>query len=225
MAIHGAMAAAALGLTNACRVEELDALHGSALDAGGAGAVETGPADATTNTASDGASEASAQACMSAGIPVLAWTFDTTDDSWILSSQDAEVTMSWSGAMGNPTPGGLEVDFTGPSPDASVPGATIWVHAEIPATDLTGRNVSAWVWLGSGSSPQFLSFAQTQTAYAWADNGELRLPQGAWTCVSLPISSPVDVDPPYDPTHVIRIGFEMIATVPFQLYIDSVRVE
>lgn len=246
--LRAAMAAAALELAAACKVEQLDALNGPAEDADGADAsktgladaptengpardadradaTENGPADAPTDTTSDGSGEASVQACMGAGTPVLSWTFDTTEDSWVLSSEGADVTTSWSGATGDPTPGALEVNFTGLSPDAGGPGATTWVHAEIPTTNLTGRTVSAWVRLNSGPSPQFLSFVQTETAYAWADNGELRLPLGSWTCVSLPISSPVDAYSQYDPTQVVRIGFEMIATAPFQLLIDTVRVQ
>jgi hypothetical protein len=220
--LRAALAAAALGLAGACQVEQLDALNGPAQDADVA---DAGHAVAPGDTTSDGSSGASGQACMATGTPVLAWTFDTTDDSWILSSEGADVTTSWSGATGDPTPGALAVDFAGLSPDAGGPGATIWVHAEIPASDLTGRTVSARIWLNGGQSPQFLSFAQTQTAYAWADNGEVRLPLGSWTCVVLPISSPVDAYPQYDPTQVVRIGFEMIATAPFQLFVDSVRVQ
>src|SRR5208282_4640734 len=117
--------------------------------------------------------------CTTAIAPVVSSTFDTTDDSWILSSSstDTQVTMSWYGGSGDPAPGSLAVDFTGTASDSSGP-AVIWVHEEMTAIDLTGRTVSAWVWLDSGPSPQFLSFVQTETAYAWGDYGEMLLTPG-----------------------------------------------
>jgi len=42
--------------------------------------------------------------------------------------------------------------------------------------------------------------------------------------VSLPISTPSFNQADYDPTDVIRIGFEMLATLPFRLDLDTVVV-
>jgi hypothetical protein len=84
--------------------------------------------------------------------------------------------------------------------------------------------MSAWVKLTSGPSPQLKVFAQTGSQYAWSDNGTIFLSAGVWTCVSLPFSSPSYQQATYDPTQVIRIGFEMLATSSFQLYVDTVSI-
>jgi hypothetical protein len=108
------------------------------------------------------------------------------------------------------------------SADASLTGT--WAHIALPsASDLSNRIVSAWLWLDSGPSPHVKVFAQTGTMYKWADNGTLFLVPNQWTCVSLPVSTPVYSQPNYDPTKVVAIGFEMLGTAPFRVLVDSVR--
>jgi hypothetical protein len=42
--------------------------------------------------------------------------------------------------------------------------------------------------------------------------------------VSLPISVASYTEPNYDPTNVIDIGFELLGTAPFEVYVDTVRI-
>ncbi|MCL2449198.1 MAG: hypothetical protein FWD17_09645, partial [Polyangiaceae bacterium] len=67
-------------------------------------------------------------------------------------------------------------------------------------------------------------FAQTGPQYIWADNGINVLSPHTWTCVSLPLASPSYDQANFDPTNVIRIGFEMLAAAPFKIAFDTVVV-
>jgi hypothetical protein len=238
--------AASLGgvaaLLVACSLEQIDAISAPPSDGGDATPEEEGiqvEASAETGGTFDGApladvgptgieggvdgAAASSAACSGSIAPVQAWTFDTSIEGWILS-EDTGVgaQLAWTSSTGYPTAGALEVDFT-PPPADSGDGNVMWIHEEMTAGDLTGRTVSAWVWLDSGPSPEFMVFDQTQTDYAWADNGVLTLPSKTWTCVTIPISTPAFSQPMYDTTHVIRIGFQMQGTAPFRMYVDTVR--
>ena len=252
--LGAAMAAGVMGMGAACDPIPLDALTapGPLTDAATAAmpgdetdAVADATTDGVTDASTDGpealvsdapsesaavgeslpSDEASTQACTATQPPLVAWNFDSSVDGWILSSSSSPaVTMSWSGSTGYPSPGALEVDLAEGASDAAGP-TVAWVNVDMTALDLAGRTVAAWVWLDSGPSPLLLSFVQTQTSYAWADNGELQLAPGTWTCVSLQVSSPATMQSQYDPTQIFRIGFEVIATAPFRLFIDSVRAE
>jgi hypothetical protein len=195
----------------------------------GADADDAALSDVHTDTPLDGANESSSTtACTAGGAAVVGWTFDTNADvtKWMLAfDPGAQVTMSWSGLMGNPSPGALEVNLAAVAPDAG--GLHVWVHGNVvPAANLTGRTVSALVWLESGPSPEFYSFVQTTVGgYSWGDNGKVELTPGVWNCVTIPVSSPATRLLGYDPAQVIRIGYMMVATTPFRLLIDSVRAQ
>ena len=221
--IRAAIAAGILGSVGACELQQLDAVTAPRPDAGGDESPGTALSGGPTDAASDAPVDASNTAC-SALAPVIEWTFDTSNDGWMItSSQDARATTSWTGAIGNPAPGALELDVGDAAPDANGL-SVVWVYKEISAVDLTGGTVSAWVLLDRGPSPQLLSFVQTAPAEAWGDNGEIQIPQGIWTCLSIAVSSPVTTQGQYEPAQVIKIGFEMIGA-PFRLLIDSVRAE
>lgn len=228
----GPVIAAAVALfVMACNLEQIDAVSpplgsGDAATVKDAATPEDGAANGQGESPADGAAEApssTASACTNDAAPAQEWTFDTGIEGWILSNNTGVVaSLTWSGTVGDPTPGALEVDFTPAPPDAGA-GSGVWIHEEMTAGDLTGKTISAWVWLDSGPSPQFYTFVQSQDEYAWADNFAGPLPTHEWICVSLAVSTPSFSQPAYDPTHVIRIGFEMIGTAPFRIYVDTVR--
>jgi hypothetical protein len=184
-------------------------------------------ADASKDAATD-VSTPSSPACGKATAPVMQWTFDTAIESWISTpSKGATAPLTWTGSTGDPTDGALQVVYTPPSESVADSGTQdgVWLDVDINPSDLSKRTVSAEVWLDEGPSPQFRTFVQSETDYAWADNGLVVLPLRTWTCVSLPVSTPDFSQPEYDPTQVIRIGFEMLTNVPLRIYIDTVRVE
>ena len=113
-------------------------------------------ADVSVEAASDAISDessydgASSLACSSGATPVQEWTFDTTIDGWIIGvNTGVNASLTWTGSTGYPTPGALQVDFT-PGPLDSGVNSAVWIHIEVPPSDLTGRTLSAWVWLDSG---------------------------------------------------------------------------
>ncbi len=245
----GAVLALAVA-TAACELAQLDAVGPPASDrdsmVDGSSAERSSPSDGMEKTdavsdgsrnldarAGDGAPEDAASdaptpsspACENATDPAMQWTFDTTIESWISTpSADASAPLTWTGSTGDPTQGALEIVYTPPSPADSGTKNGVWLDIDIDASDLSNRAVSAQVWLDEGSL-QLLTFVQTQTDYAWGDNGTTSLPTRMWTCVSLPVSTPNFSQPNYDPTHVIRIGLEMLSDAPFRVYVDTVSVE
>jgi hypothetical protein len=175
-----------------------------------------------TSDASLGVDATPSSACSVSSTPLQSWTFDSTTQSWG-SYTDTGVTanLTWTGALGDPSPGALSFVVT--PGDGSSQGA--WIRYAGSLGDLTGRTVAAWVFLDNGASPHLKVFAQTGSSYAWGDGGTLSLPTGQWTCVSLTLSSPAYNQPGYDPSNVISIGFETLAVDSFELYVDSVRID
>jgi hypothetical protein len=176
-------------------------------------------ADAFDALAAD-ASETSV-ACATAGASaVKQWTFDATTEGWAVLDGTG-TTVTWVNA--GPTPGALEVDGLPVIGDAASSQSHIGVD-ELPGVDLSGRTLSALLWLDSGTSPTIKLFVQTGPLYTWADGGSIVLPLRTWTCASLNVSAPsyTSQNGVYDPTDVVRIGFELDETAPYRLYIDSV---
>ncbi len=246
------LAVAALLLT-ACGWDELDALA-PALASGETGSTDAaaegngggessdgrkdaqsqddGGLDATTvedTGAPDGASPADADMssvpCNSGLTPVQEWAFDSDTEGWILSMNSGVLGgVSWNDNVGDPSLGALQVEITSALSDG---GAANGAWAEYQATalgNLTGRTISAWLWLDSGPSPNIKLFVQTGSQYTWADNGTVQLASHGWTCISMAVSSPSYTNGPnYDPTSVVRIGFEMVGSSPFRVFVDTVR--
>lgn len=127
--------------------------------------------------------------CGSTSSPVTKqWTFDATTEGWKVED-GAGMTIQVNNNVGWPTSGALEVDSTVNSSDAASNQAYIGFD-ESPAADLSGRTVSAWLWLDSGTSPNLKLFVQTGNIYTWADGGSFVLAAHTWRCVSLDVSSP-----------------------------------
>jgi hypothetical protein len=182
----------------------------------------TGAADVSDSA--PGETSASAAACATANAAaVTQWTFDTTIEGWTLLDGSVGATLAWADA-GDPSPGALEVDGTATEVDAATTTPAYVVLNESPSVDLSGRTVSAWLWLDSGSSPSIKLFVQTGSLYVWADGGSVALVPRMWTCISLNVSVPAysSQDGVYDPTSVVRIGFELDQSAPYRLYVDSV---
>jgi hypothetical protein len=213
-----------------CEWTELDAIAPGVSQARDASSSED-VADASTEArAATDASKAprpdaaSSVACTRADATVYQWTFDSSVQAWALVL-DTGVTgsLAWTDNTGMPSPGALKVEITPKEEDG---GATNggWLQYPHAFGDLSGRTVSAWVWLDRDESSNLKVFAQTGSQYVWSDNGTVSLVPRAWTCVSLPISNPSYTQPNYDPTDVINIGFELLGTAPFHVYVDSVSI-
>jgi hypothetical protein len=241
MSARWASAGAALGalVTVACSWDHLDVLtaRGNAIDAS-RGDDALAPADASAQASPPDAALPSADALPSGdasggaapppgacanGPAAMQWSFDANVDGWTLAiDTNVQAQLAWIGGVGYPAAGALRVDVAPRASDAGgLSGA--WLRYEMGGTDLTGRTVSAWVWLESGASPHLKTFVQTGTQYAWADDGTVLLSPHVWTCVSLPVSAPSYNQPSYNPGNVVRIGFEVLGQSPFVLFVDTVR--
>ncbi|MDP8999505.1 MAG: hypothetical protein M3O46_05280 [Myxococcota bacterium] len=161
--------------------------------------------------------------CMGSQTPVRQWTFDSNAQGWLLSmNAGVQGSLTWTGTIGMPAPGALQIDV---NPGRASLGA--WArYVAMPVGDLSGRTISAWLWLESGPTPRVKLYVQTGTQYTWADNGTISLALRAWTCVSVAVSAPSYTNGPnYDPTNVVRLGFELLSNSasPFRIYVDTVR--
>jgi hypothetical protein len=227
----GALAAAAGG----CAWDHLDAVTALPGIPPAAEASEAGPdanaaaADAGSGDDTGDAVEAMANAdagtpCAPSVAPIEQWTFDSTLEGWTDTfDTGVQASLVWTGSTGQPAPGAIDFNVTpGPSDAGKASGA--WIRYDMPLGDLAGRTVAAWVWLAGGPSPHLKVFAQTGSQYVWADNGTVDLAPRTWTCVSLPVSSPSYDQASFDPTDVVRIGFETLSTEPFELVVDGVIV-
>lgn len=219
-------------LLGACAWTSLDALAPTPGTVGSqAPPLDAAPetADAVASTDASGATDVatstapSTAPCTANVTAAREWDFDSTAEAWSLETDTGvQATLVWSGATGDPNAGALQVDVTPASSDASaLTGA--WVRFAMSATDLTNRTISAWVWLDSGESPHLKTFVQTGTQYKWADYGTVFVTAHQWTCLTLPVSTPAYNQPDYDPTHAVSLGFEMLGSEPFRVFVDTVR--
>jgi hypothetical protein len=238
----GALRRVALSLATAlelsgCGWTELEAVAQGAPDARASDAkamdARAHPQDATDAPVeqSDAANEdalpdidASAP-CIHDGAPIYAWTFDSSVESWALSlDTGVKATSAWTGSTGYPTLGAVDIQIT-PQPNDAGDTNGGWIQYAQAFGDLSGRTVSAWVWLESGKSPDLQFFAKTGSQYVWGDNGTVHLHPQTWTCISLPISAPYYTQPGYDPTDVVTIGFLFLGTDSFTVYVDTVTID
>lgn len=166
----------------------------------------------------------SSAACNPDDVTLYAWTFDSTLEIWTMSL-DTGVTASfvWTGSAGYPALGAASVQISPLADDAGTPNGG-WIEYPHSFGDLTGRTVSAWVWLESGTSPYLQVFAKTGAQYVWGDNGTVQLRPKVWTCVSLPVSTPYYNQPGYDPSDVVTIGYLFLGSTPFTVYLDTVNI-
>jgi hypothetical protein len=194
---------------------------GGAAGTGAGGAGTTGSAGQGGNVAP---SDASADAvtppndasgppasCSQAGSPTMAWSFDASVQGWELSGAG---TFVWNGTVGSPSLGALEVDWSN--------GPAIQVRLVQALGNLSGRIVTARVWLDTGGSVSARIFVQTGTKSVWADSGYVTLNQGQWNCLALDIDNPVFSRQQYDPTNVQVLGVDMQASGTSRVYIDSI---
>jgi hypothetical protein len=230
-ALVAALLASLSPWTIGCDWTSLDAL-GMAIEAEDAGATDATDLDASRATNARDSSFMDAGPDQDTSIPtpcgpekvVQEWTFDVSVEGWTISAEtNVDAGLTWTSAMGNPSPGALEVSVTPRKSDAGVTSGA-WPQYDVTLGDLSNRTISAWVWLESGPSPELKLFVQTGTQFVWADNGTVRPSPEAWTCVSLPVSSPSYNQEDYDPTDVVRLGFQLFGAEPFRVYIDTVRI-
>jgi hypothetical protein len=88
--------------------------------------------------------------------------------------------------------------------------------------DLSGRILTAEVWLDSGAGATVKLFVQTGTHLSWADGGVVTPTVGQWTCLALDVNNPVFSKAQYDPTAVNIVGFELLCSSTCRIYLDQV---
>ncbi|HMF43065.1 MAG TPA: hypothetical protein VKQ32_20470 [Polyangia bacterium] len=184
---------------------------GSALGTGGGtgGALGTGGVTGTGG-ASSGGDAAPNTTCSQAGTATQFWSFDTDAQGWELSGPGS---MVWTGAVGDPVVGALQVDWGG--------GSSTHPRLVQALGDLRGRIITAEVWVDAGTNVTAKLFVQTGTKQVWADGGVVTPTPGQWTCLALDVDNPAFSHQQYDPTSVAIVGLELDGTGATRIYFDT----
>ena len=149
--------------------------------------------------------------CGPTGALTETWSFDADVEGWDLADGTS---LTWTGAVGDPAPGALQANWTGAAP----------VHPRRVQAfgDLRGHVVRALVWVDPGEAVGVKVFVQTGVRYWWADGGQVMVPSGQWSCVTLDVDNPAFGRTQYDPTDVKVLGVELQTTSSGHAYIDQV---
>jgi len=184
---------------------------GSASGSGGrgAGGAAVGAMDAAGDQAL-GAADAPPPntTCGQAGTPTQLWSFDTDVQGWELSGPG---TMVWTGAVGDPAPGAIEVDWSGTTHPRLVQALGY----------LRGRIITTEVWVDAGVTVTAKLFVQTGTKWVWADGGIVTPIGGQWNCLALDVDNPAFSKNQYDPSSVSVIGLELGDNGTNRVYFDQ----
>jgi hypothetical protein len=146
--------------------------------------------------------------CSQAGTPTQLWSFDTDVQGWELSGPG---TMVWTGAVGDPGLGAIQVDWTGTTHPRLVQALG----------DLRGHIITAEVWVDSGTNVLTKLFVQSGTKLVWADGGVVTPTPGQWTCLALDIDNPAFSKNMFDPTNVSVVGLELGDNGGGRVYFDT----
>src|SRR5262249_13401961 len=147
--------------------------------------------------------------CSQAGTPTQVWSFDTSVQGWELSGSGS---MVWTGAVGDPSPGAVEVDWS---------GSTTHPRLVQSLGNLSGRILTIEFWADPGPSAPTKLSVQTGTKLAWADGGAVTPTPGQWTCLALDMANPAFSKPQFDPTNVAIVGLELDGGGTSRVYFDE----
>jgi len=185
---------------------------------GGGGAGGTGSGGTNTggmqNTGGNGSDDEIT--CLGDPSPRRVWSFDADLEGWTrVNNGNKTATLTWSESVGKPVAGALRYDAT------SGNGLIGDMVNSLPTVvDLSGRTLSAWVRLQSGSA-QVNFMAATALANP-AIGPKVTLSANTWTCVSFDPDNPTSVPSGYDASRVRYIGLQSTGSAPFQIYVDQV---
>lgn len=193
---------------------------GGGVGTGGAatGASSTGASSTTTGAGATSASGGATtggfanDACSGAGTETVVLTYASDLEGFVILSGNATVTHS--STFGSPDPGAMEVM-------TSSNRAIILAHDESPAVDMTGRTLSANVFIQSGSTVQVWLYVQTGSNSAWTDSQYLSLASGVWNCITMDMSNPDNPHPEFDPADVRAWGIRITSNGGFEVYVDQ----
>ena len=146
------------------------------------------------------------------------WSFATDLEGWtVFNNTNANGTIRWLGATGNPDPGTIQFDATSGN---GLIGDILLSLAN--AVNLNGRRLSAWVMLTTNQSVT-INFIAASTLTSTGFGPALRLTPGTWTCVSFDPAMPASADAGYDASQIRWIGLQSSGAAPFRIYVDQVE--
>ncbi|HEU5073173.1 MAG TPA: hypothetical protein VFU02_03355 [Polyangiaceae bacterium] len=199
---------------------------GATVGSGGSG---TGGATSTssggaTSTSSGGATSTSAggtattgttgggDACAPAGTQDYIASFAMDLEGFGVTGSNGP-SLTWTGLVGNPELGALELNASG--------GGVMQVRNTTPPGDLSGRVMSANVYVESEAPVEIMLYVRTGATGKWADGGAIAPPVGVWTCLTLDLDDPVTQSVGHDPTDVRVAGVDIQGSGDYRVYIDQ----
>jgi len=83
------------------------------------------------------------------------------------------------------------------------------VQRQSPDLDLSGRVLSAYVYLDTTTAVEAEIFLQTGNTLVWASSGRVSVPPKTWTCLSVDVDNPPTITNGYDTADVRYFGVQI----------------
>ncbi len=185
---------------------------GGATSTGAGGATSTGAGGATSTDGTTSSTTGGGDACTPGGTQVYLASFATDLEGFSVTGSGGPA-LTWNGSVGNPELGAMELDASG--------GGAMQVRSQTVPGDLTGRVMSANVYVEGASSVDIMLYAQSGEQAKWADGGTITAAPGQWYCLALDLDNPVTASGLFDPADVRVVGIDVQRSGAFSVYIDQ----
>jgi len=184
---------------------------GATTGTGGGATTGTGGGTSTTGSATTSATTGGG-ACAPAGTADYLGSFDADLEGFVVSGSGGP-TLTWTGAVGDPDLGAMELNASS--------GGAMQVRNVTPPGDLSGRIMSANVYVAAGTAVDIILYVQSGSPAKWADGGTVTATVGQWYCLTLDLDNPVTTSASFDPTDVRVVGLDIQGSGDVQVYIDQ----
>ncbi|HEY6729322.1 MAG TPA: hypothetical protein VI197_35170 [Polyangiaceae bacterium] len=185
---------------------------GGMTSTGAGGATSTGAGGATSTDGTTSSTTGGGDACTPGGTQVYLASFATDLEGFSVTGSGGPA-LTWNGSVGNPELGAMELDASG--------GGAMQVRSQTVPGDLTGRVMSANVYVEGASSVDIMLYAQSGEQAKWADGGTITAAPGQWYCLALDLDNPVTASGLFDPADVRVVGIDVQRSGAFSVYIDQ----
>jgi hypothetical protein len=149
--------------------------------------------------------------CVLRGTETLVEQFDSS--SPLVEARGANSSVTWTGTVGNPSPGALEFDV--PS------GSSAELYSANLTGNLSGRRMLLNVYVVSGTNVRMRLFVETANPARRGYGTYVSSPLASWDCASLDLQAPATSDTGFDPSNVSGAGLEVEGSGDVAIYVDQ----
>jgi hypothetical protein len=180
--------------------------------AGGAGGFDAGGPPGPAGGSAGSIGDPPPAACVLRGTETVVQEFDTS--SPFVQARGANSTLTWTGAVGNPSPGAY--DFVIPA------GGTAEIYTASLTGNLGGRHMLLNVYVVAGTNVRTRLFVETGSQPSRGYGEYISAPHAAWNCASLDLQTPAVSDTGFDPRNVSAAGLEVEGSGEVEIYVDQI---